>query len=492
MTRVCILTIAILLGALSPLWAESADEESPEEVTWDMESFARVIKPMQHSMEGRLPLLLWNFPIPRGEERVELRQSGKLREYIEIMAERGMLPTVEMGWNWTPEGAMAMAQTLQEAGKPVHVLVPWIHGGEEGLYANCTVWVEGSTTRERVRQWPCLPLYDPSQSQAWLKDWMQRFKAAGVEVRAVWFDYEALPHPWNGVEQAMRKSEECRQHFPPGALDDRWTFQEYVYNLRAQVLSEAMVDPVKEIFPDALVSNYSEVASSAAVRTFGWLMPCTIGRLDAIMPSAYAGTRDLSRHFEPGEEVTQEKADRIYFYSLVQIISTANANKAAGKLSIPYISRFSPDIREERFLFGMTSARYRELVRHLLLRGADSFYLYNLGNPRAGQIVTPAMSFESVEDARAVYDELLEYREFLDQGQVMNYDFPPLHSTAPVWSGLRLADSCLVRTYTLGEETVKVIIMAFPGVPVQLEVPPEGATYLIHSDGAYTKVEGEK
>jgi hypothetical protein len=79
---------------------------------------------MRHGMEGRLPLILWNFPIPRGDKLARLREDGTLRKHIDLMAERGIIPTVEMGWEWNMAGALAMAKTLQEAGRPVHVLLP--------------------------------------------------------------------------------------------------------------------------------------------------------------------------------------------------------------------------------------------------------------------------------------------------------------------------------------------------------------------------------
>ena len=62
---------------------------------------------------------------------------------IDVLAERGIVPTVEMGWEWTPEGAMAMARTLQEAGRPVYLLIPQAELIERGAYRDTAVWSEG-------------------------------------------------------------------------------------------------------------------------------------------------------------------------------------------------------------------------------------------------------------------------------------------------------------------------------------------------------------
>ena len=481
--RAGFLTLCLCAGA-----AMAAD------IGWDMESLARVVQPMRHSMEGRLPLILWNFPIPRGDKLAKLRDDGSLRKAIDLMAARGIVPTVEMGWEWNLAGALAMAKTLQEAGRPVHVLIPDCELIEKGVYADCTAWGEGpdATRKGQTRKWPCLPLANSRAGAERVKKALLPYKEAGIDLAAVWFDDEALPHPWNGCFEAQRKSDECRKHYPQGVLDSFAAFNEYTYNLRTKLLVEVMATPVHELFPKALVGNYGEFASSTQVPFEGRRPPRKLDPRLALMPSAYANTCILPRYFKKDEEATQAKADLIYFHELLSTVSTCNANAAPGQLSIPYLSRYTPDNSDPRFLFPMTQARFREIVRHAFLRGADSIYIFNLGYPTRPQLVTPAFSFESVEDVRAVYDELLAHREFLDAGEPMNFAVPKLYATDPLWSGLRLKDKCLVRAYTLGETAAKVEVPAFPGVTVSLDAPPTGASYLIHRDGRVEAVDSGK
>jgi len=459
--------------------------DAPADVRWDMEGLARIVRPMHHSMQGRLPLILWNFPIPRGDQLARLRDDGTLRKHIDLMAERGIIPTVEMGWEWNLAGALAMARTLQEAGRPVHVLIPQPELIEKGVYEHCTAWGEGpdATRKGQSRKWPCLPLADGRAGADHVRKALLPYKEAGIELAAAWFDDEALPHPWNGCFEAQRKSPECRKHYPPGILDDFTAFNQYVYTLRSRLLVEVMVHPVRELFPKALVGNYGEFASSKEVPFEGRRPPRTLDPRLPLMPSAYANTNYLPRYFKPDEAVTQEKADPIHFHALLHTVSTCNANKQPGQLSIPYLSRYVPDNPDPRFLFGLSQRLFRELVRHVWLRGADTIYIFNLGYPTRPQLVTPAFSFESVEDVRSVYDELLAHRDFLDKGEPMNFGVPKLGSAEPVWSGLRLGDRCLVRAFTLGAAPAKVSVPAFPGVAVALDAPPEGATYLVGRDG---------
>jgi hypothetical protein len=456
------------------------------ELHWDIATFARVVQPMRHDTVGRLPLFLWNVPLPRDSTLVRTRQDGTLRRAIDQLAERGIVPTVQMGWEWTPDGALAMAQTLREAGRPVYLLIPDAELVERGSYSDTTVWVTGpdASLGGRERRWPCLPLADPWAGAARVRELVQPFKDAGIELSGVWFDDEALPHPWNGVYEAQKGSPDCVQYYPIGALADWSAFQRYVFGLRTDLQSSVMADPVHVLFPKARVGNYHEAASSADVPFVdeggNSYPPRSLGRLDALMPSAYANTLHLAR-LARAEAPTQEAADRLYFFLLLRTVSTANANKAPGKVSVPFVSRFVRDDQSPAVRFGMSQQAYRELIRHVLLRGSDGLYLFNLGYP--GSPVTPAESFESIEDARAVYDEMLAHRDFLDRGKPMTYAVPTPDGLTVIWSGLCLPDRCLVRTVTLGPETRQVMLEPFPGLRVTLDAPSTGASYVVRRDG---------
>jgi hypothetical protein len=54
------------LALAGPAGAEKPTA-AQDPVRWDLDSLAAVIHPMQHPMTGRMPLLLWNLPIPRGD-----------------------------------------------------------------------------------------------------------------------------------------------------------------------------------------------------------------------------------------------------------------------------------------------------------------------------------------------------------------------------------------------------------------------------------------
>jgi hypothetical protein len=412
-----------------------------------------------------------------GDALVDWRKSGKLRRAIDMLTQRGIVPTVDQGWQWTREGAMALAATLQEAGRPVHVLIPDAEFVESTAYANCPVLVEGpdATRQGKVRKWPCLPLYRPEETARLLIKHLRPYKDAGIRLTWVWLDDESLPHPWNGCYEAQMSTAQSRQQYPKGVLDNFASFRKWADPLKTTILMKASV-PIREMFPGVRMGNFEDRWSAADAR-FG---------LDAIMPALYADTIMLGGPFK-GKTLTQAIADDFYFRTLLRSFSEPSTTKAPGKLNIPYVSRYAPDLNEKPFLFGMSQRCYRELLRHLFFRGADSLYLYNLGYDP--QSVTPRQSFESVEDARSVYDEMLGHRQFLEEGRPLNFGEPTAEGV--VWSALRCGDRCLVRTFTLSKPTT-VRLAPVDGASVRLAASPAGATYLVARDGTAKTVDAER
>ena len=62
---------------------------------------------MKHPLGDRMPFLLWNLPMPVGQQLIWARQSGSLRKVIDQLAERGVVPTVQLPGG---SGAIALAQ----------------------------------------------------------------------------------------------------------------------------------------------------------------------------------------------------------------------------------------------------------------------------------------------------------------------------------------------------------------------------------------------
>jgi hypothetical protein len=77
----------------------------------------------------------------------------------------------------------------------------------------------------------------------------------------------------------------------------------------------------------------------------------------------------------------------------------------------------------------------------------------------------------------AVYDEMLPYAEFLDAGTPLCYSVPQPQDDRAVWSGMRLGDRAVVRTFKPGKGTTKITIEPWPGRRITLSATPQGTTY---------------
>jgi hypothetical protein len=130
----------------------------------------------------------------------------------------------------------------------------------------------------------------------------------------------------------------------------------------------------------------------------------------------------------------------------------------------------------------MSRPAYREALRHIWLRGAEGMQVFNPSRAGYEDIV-----FAEVADAVAVYDEMLAHARFLDQGEILCCDVPGVQSEGVLWSGLKLGDEALVRAIRQGGPAASIRIEPWPGAPVEIEAPPEGATFIIRREGTASR-----
>jgi hypothetical protein len=309
-------------------------------------------------------------------------------------------------------------------------------------------------------------------------------KAAGITVNQVMFDDESLPNPWNGAYEAQQNPL-LAQFYPAGTLSSFPQFENYVLALRTQYEQQIMVAPVHALWPNAYIGNFNEADSSSANPWYasnGTVMPArTLGTNTVSLPGAYAGSRELLLYTST---YTQANADHYYLRYLLRTVTSALQNRQPGTRDIPFLSQIdnaaSPLPANDQL--GMSTAAFQELLRHVWMRGADAQMIFTY-------TASAALALPQVEAARSVFDELLGYGAFLTSGTPMNLGVPSIGTTGPIWSGLKLGNQCLIRTYTDGGVDGVVTINAFPGVTVTLSAPTTGATFIVNSNGTYTRVD---
>src|SRR5208282_429711 len=113
-------------------------------------------------------------------------------------------------------------------------------------------------------------------------------------------------------------------------------------------------------------------------------------------------------------------------------------------------------------------------LRHLWLRGISDMQVFN--PVRKG---FESMAVYEVQDAVAVYDEMLAYRDFLDHGSPLCLDVPNIQDDGVLWSGLRSGNRAVVRTFKQGGGKADVSVEPWPGRKIPLEATPAGKTYIL-------------
>jgi len=465
-----------------------------EEVPWALQSVIERVPPLKNDATGRLAMITWP-PFVLGAEDNSFREGKPLAaEYYKALAERGLTQKIRLREAYIP-----MALAIQEAGAQVIIVEGWGGSGPAGLAKDPFHKVPPEVKEAaKMRVYPC-----PLRLEGWKKvadrtrDTLQKFKDAGVKVDAVWLDWEVEPKPWHPQWLQAAACSRCRKMFPEGVLGSYEEYSRFITQLRAQLFSAYVAAPVLEVYPGCSVTNWEAVFSTEQTPTVScWagrkLPPKTPGLLTATNSVAYGNTIYYRMHWkqEWGYPLDVPHMDRLYTHVMMSQVSqdAENAQRLAPeKQCIPWVCRYCPDVEDERIPI-MSRERYRELLRHVWLRGADSVQIFN--HPRPGHLT---IATEEIEDAVAIYDEMLAFRPFLEKGRILNTQVPEVQFDGAIWSGMLVGNEAIVRAFTQGEKAIEFAITPWEGGPeVKLDASPEGATYRLENQETLIKSEAVK
>jgi hypothetical protein len=247
--------------------------------------------------------------------------------------------------------------------------------------------------------------------------------------------------------------------------------------------------PVLEFYPKCSVTNWLAQPSTPEDPQRGWsgershvYMPPMI---TAWNPTAYGAASWVWSNRDIDDRRDQEHVDAVYTNLLLRQLSlTARLTRrwAPEKEIVPWIARWVTEPPELEFPV-MSRERYREVLRHLWLRGTDGMQIFN---PRAKGF--EEMALAEVEDAVAIYDEMLAFRDFLDKGEILTYEVPSPHDKGVLWSGLKLDNQAVVRLFKQGNGKAKQKIRPWDTTAFDLEADSTGQTYLLNENGTAKKV----
>jgi hypothetical protein len=494
-----LLCLSLLLASPLPWGAASANEAAPaasacpvagdglypappapaQDIAWNR-WLLDCVPPLRHERGGRWPLVFWHGPQWEGVSDADLK----------AYAARGMVPTVRL-----VTGDIPRAQRLQRLGLPVIALEGKGRGWPYDQAGDAKLWALDLPPDAGIPDWwrreP-----DPLRLDLWaraadqLRGVLRAYQAAGVTLDAAWLDYEG--HPSIQDYQALLAAPKARAKIPAGALATPQAFFAYRRQLWIQLMSAYVAGPIREFYPSASVTNWIHLLSSPehpVLSWDNWNHPDLSATLfTATNPVAYGIDLAFQNTWPAGREPERASVDRTYMHILLREVSVDALNralKAPYLHAVPWVARWVRDLDNRRTPV-MSRAAYREALRHLWLRGTAAMQVFN---PLRSS--HPAEALAEVQDAVAVYDELLEWRDLLDHGEVMNYQVPGPDDQGLLWSGLRTADTALVRLYPLGQAAPKWLdLTIWPGQRVVLQVSAGGTSYRIEraSAGAQPRV----
>ncbi|MAE68112.1 MAG: hypothetical protein CMJ18_28010 [Phycisphaeraceae bacterium] len=342
-------------------------------------------------------------------------------------------------------------------------------------------------------------LYERSHADA--ADYFCRLlRAYGVGMQAYIADVEdgtylrtSAAHRFN-VQQALEQAMKCIKCIDRFGVDEMDTVEEYQLladAARAFMHKTTMSDPIHQHFPNCLTGSF-----------FDWPINRTEPEPDQFpaygfegsgmqiaQPRVYFSTPVYGRQ-------NQIDADWAVFADHVGLYSRCMKALGPGEVLVPrtgYVLNQAKDLPRLEAGFKLVSAEaYKETIRHTLLRGAKTVSVFHHGLLKDySELPFPRNDlpafFLGMIDVQSVYDELLAYREILEEGEPLNLepigDWRTRDEEHPgVWSGIGTADRALIRTVTFGREGTRTLKIY--GKEVTLPFLRKGRYFLVYPLGS--------
>lgn len=457
-------------GVLYPMRMTAARADAV--FSW-YETVLQKIPPLNHSRGSRWPMIAWegfSFQPQQPDYYHQLLRRG-LTQHIRL--EPGMIET---------------ALAIQSAGSPVIAMEGGSGPFPASLAGDSSTWAHqldhGYKPKEYVRPCPAIHIGWARFAEQF-RVTLRQFRDRGVQLDAVWADWEGDPlYGDDRYEQASR-CQRCREILPAKVLASQTAFDDYAARKFYELFGTYYAAPILEFYPKCSVTDWMAQPSTPEEPQLRWngspghvSMPPMV---TALNPTAYGAASWVWKDRPESQRRDQEHVDRVYTHVLLRHVSLAGSLAARWtpeKELIPWVSRWVTEPPEADFPV-MSRPRYREVLRHLWLRGVVGMQVFS---PRIRDF--EAMALPELEDAVSVYDEMLEFREFLEQGEVLSREIPPQLDAAVVWSGLRLGDRAVVRVFKQGKRGAKQTIRPWPGSHFRLTATNPGRTYLLTRGGA--------
>ncbi len=416
-----------------------------------------IAKPLDHPRHGRLPLYLWPAMDPGRMD------AARAEELVKELDRRGIGLVCTWDSDRREESlatALTFARVQKKLGVPVNInATPLLYSIFNGDVRTAHVdergrpFFDDSFGQDKKIGCPFAVDFRKEEIRGRIEDFVRAYLKEGVPVDFIWADWEIDgPLEFNGAHAAALRCRRCRELIPD--IENFLSFQKAVRDVRSQIQRDVFAAPVREAFPSALIGNYAVYPHNGFREWYDYFEFYEDGQL--YVADQRAKYRHWANEFEPtgytfampvvypwaklfGWYDFAEK-DYRWFYNMLLVASNAGQSTPAAVPLIPFVHWHpidaekypSPDFKP------MSARAYKELLWHMLLRGADTFFLWCAEEEYADEIRL----------LHEVYAAAQEYGDFLDNGVPIIFDVPA--SPAPVVSALRMKGKLLVRRTDFG------------------------------------------
>lgn len=348
----------------------------------------------------------------------------------------------------------------------------------------------------------------------------QTLRDAGVNVDAVFLDFESgvylrngkesASHVHNAMTQALNCSR-CIDQFGKEKLENIHAYRALCDTARSQAIRITASDPLHEVFPNADIGNFFAWPINRYINDDGVLDPTAYDTRNGAYP-AYgyvdSGMNIMQPrcYYVPGwqdwglpEIATSQRIEdwNVFLYTIRRTSLASRAMRPNEKLVlwVGWLWRVSRDHPTEGQLRIASPAGYRETIIHALLRGAETIAIfdpasltqdfpddYNVDRRNMGPFL------RNLVDVQAAYNQVLRFQPFLTASRPLNLccDGVPNHP-GTMWSGYGNEKACLIRTISFNQNIERPITLY--GHSITLPFQTDGRWFWVFPDGTHQQIE---
>lgn len=442
-----------LLVAIQP----SIGEEQRNTSAWSprVQTVLDVTKPLEFDRGRRLPLYLWPAMNPgnlddRTAERLVRQLNTRGIGLISSWSPKRREETLSRG--------LTIAGAQKRCGLRVNVnatacLHHFFNGDPRTAHVDRQgkpFWDDSFNVGSRKHKMGC-PFAldfrkDPVRRQ--VEFFARAYEDAGLEIDFIFVDWEIDgPIEFNRAYEASKRCSRCRTNVKN--IDDFLAFQKALRQIRSELQRYAYATPIKSRFPGALVGNYAVYPHNGYRYWYDYFeyyvqrQPCMTDQrakyrrwYHEFPETGYTCAMPVVYTWYPTYRWYDfANSDYRWFYNMLLVASNAGRHTPSNVPVISFVHWHTtappenPDPKVKQF----SREAYQELLWHMLLRGADTFFLWC---PRDEDS-------EEVRLVHQVYAAAQQYGAFLEKGTPVSFHVP--QKPGPVVSGLRVGNRVLVR-----------------------------------------------